>query len=319
MKVRTYQILLSILLLTSCHDGAKQKNSVSADYQYATLIPDTLPLNEGEGFGRILVDASVYAGLMQMLGVGDRCIDFSDDMTPDVEKIIQARPDLILFSAYDGADFAKYRKLGIPMIECRDFMEPSALGRAEWMRYFGRLWGVQEKSDSLFKVVEQEYQIASVHSTEDMMTGDRNTPLPRKDVPTCFFDMKYGNAWYQPSRESTIGQIVKDAGGSIPFTAKQTGGSLALSEEQVLMEAGNADFWLIRTMDSDAMTLASLAAASPVYSRFKAFRTGHVYVCDTHKTPFYEETPFRPDLLLKEIRKILQGETSGLRYFRKLR
>lgn len=304
MKVCTYQILFCILLLASCHSEVKQKNCV---YDYATLIPDTPVQDEergSENFGRVYVDASVYAGLMQMLGVGDRCLDFSADLMPSVEKIAKANPDLLLVSAYDGADYSKYKKLGVPIVECRDFLEPTALGRAEWMRYLGRLFGAEERADSLFRVVVNNY--------DSLVVADA------KQRPSVFFDTIYGGIWYQPSRKSTMGQIVTDAGGSIPFTAEQTGGSLALSEEKVLMEAENADFWLIRTMNADGMTLASLAEMSPVYSRFKAFKTGNVFICDTGKTPFYEETPFRPDWLLQEFKNILQDETSQLRYFLKL-
>lgn len=305
MKVSTYQILFCILLLASCHSEVKQKNCV---YDYATLIPETSPLYEdgvNENFNRVFVDASVYAGLMQMLGVGDYCLDFSKEMQPSIEKIAEANPQLLLVSAYDGADFSKYTKLGVPIVECRDFLEPTALGRAEWMRYLGRLFGAGERADSLFRVVVNNY--------DSLFVADA------KQRPSVFFDMIYSGIWYQPSRKSTIGQMVADAGGSIPFTAEQTGGSLALSEEKVLMEAKNADFWLIRAMNAENMTLASLAEMAPVYSRFKAFRTGNVFVCDTGKMPFYEETPFHPDWLLQEFKNILQGETSQLRYFRKLK
>lgn len=319
MKVSTYQILFCILLLASCHSGVKQKNCV---YDYATLIPETSPLNEdgvNENFNRVFVDASVYAGLMQMLGVGDYCLDFSKEMQPSIEKIAEANPQLLLVSAYDGADYSKYKKLNVPIVECRDFLEPTALGRAEWMRYLGRLFGVRERADSLFKVVEQEYQTLcdSTSSTRSLLPIKGEVPEGRRGA-IVFFDMIYSGIWYQPSPKSTIGQIVTDAGGSIPFTTDQEGGSLALSEEKVLLEAENADFWLIRAMNAENMTLASLAEMAPVYSRFKAFKTGNVFVCDTQKTPFYEETPFRPDWLLREFRNIFQGNTDDLRYFRKL-
>ena len=41
-------------------------------------------------------------------------------------------------------------KLNIPIIECADYMETSALGRAEWMRFYGLLFGEAQKADSLF-------------------------------------------------------------------------------------------------------------------------------------------------------------------------
>ena len=36
-------------------------------------------------------------------------------------------------------------------------METSALGRAEWMRFYGLLFGEAQKADSLFAEVEKNY------------------------------------------------------------------------------------------------------------------------------------------------------------------
>ena len=37
------------------------------------------------------------------------------------------------------------------------------------------------------------------------------------------------------------------------------------------------------------------------YARFKAFREKKIYGCDSSRCNYYEETPFRPDLLLQEL------------------
>lgn len=50
----------------------------------------------------------------------------------------------------------------------------------------------------------------------------------------------------------------------------------------------------------------------------KAFRQNEVYGCNVEKTSFYEETPFRPDLLLSDIIQILHPnliQSKHLRYF----
>ena len=50
----------------------------------------------------------------------------------------------------------------------------------------------------------------------------------------------------------------------------------------------------------------------------KAFRQGAVYGCDTEATRYYEEAPFRPDLLLRDLVIIAHPDLKGLgqtRYF----
>lgn len=38
-----------------------------------------------------------------------------------------------------------------------DYMETSALGRAEWVRFYGLLFGKEAEADSLFAGVEEAY------------------------------------------------------------------------------------------------------------------------------------------------------------------
>lgn len=301
-----YAVLL--LALVACQGGERTRVSTNGELQleYAQLITDDHLSLLGGNYERVAVDASVYRGLMEMLGVGDKCIDFSDQMKPDVEKIAASKADLLLISAYEGADLKKYERLGIPVVQCRDFLETTALGRAEWMRYLGRLWGVAERADSLFDVIEKAF------------ITPKATPSTETRRPTFLFDTIYGGVWYQPSPESTIGQLVSLAGGAIPFRSEQKGGSVALSKEEVLLGGRTADYWIVRYMGKEDMTLADLAKLNPIYSEFQAFKEGRVFGCNTSKVPFYDETPFRPDWLLEDLTRIVEMKEDSLRYFKKI-
>ena len=71
-------------------------------------------------------------------------------MNPDMERIIDLHPDAILLSPFENSGgYGRIEKLDIPIIECADYMETSALGRAEWMRFYGLLFGVAPQADSL--------------------------------------------------------------------------------------------------------------------------------------------------------------------------
>lgn len=258
----------------------------------------------------VAVDATPYRGLMQMLGVGDRCIDFSSQMKPDVEKIVASGAQMFMVSAYDGVDLSKYRRMNMRLVECRDFMETTPLGRAAWMKKFGRLWGVGKRADSLYQVVETRYRELSRRVKK---TAAR---------PAVFFDTMYGNMWYQPSRISTAGGMVEDAGGRLPFDISINGGSLAMSKEQVLSAAKDAEVWIIRYQGDQPMTLKQLASLSPVYSQFRAFREGNVWGVNTSKVAYFDEAPFRPDYLLEDMVNILHPEmklSSRMHYYSRLK
>ena len=84
-----------------------------------------------------------------------RIVDLGSAMTPSRERLIDLGPDAILLSPFQNVgSYGNIEQLGIPIIPCADYMEGSALARAEWMRFYGRLFGCGERADSLFAAME---------------------------------------------------------------------------------------------------------------------------------------------------------------------
>ena len=239
-----------------------------------------------------------------------RIVDAGNSMSPDLEKVIDLHPDAVLLSPFENSGgYGRIEKLGIPIIECADYMETSPLGRAEWMRFFGLLFGRKQQADSLFAEVEKRY--ASLKSLVDTVSVR----------PTVLSELRNGSAWYTPGGHSTIGRLYADAGAAYVWADDTRSGSVPLSFETVFDRGRNADFWLFKYNETVDKTLSSLRAEYAPYAGFRAFQTGRVFACNTGKVPFYEETPFRPDWLLKDLILVfhpecLPGETA--RYFKQL-
>ena len=62
-----------------------------------------------------------------------------------------------------------------------------------------------------------------------------------------------------------------------------------------------ADIWLIKSFHVSELSYRTLQKEYAPYARFKAFREKKIYGCDSSRCNYYEETPFRPDLLLQEL------------------
>lgn len=62
-----------------------------------------------------------------------------------------------------------------------------------------------------------------------------------------------------------------------------------------------ADIWLIKSFHVSELSYRTLQKEYAPYARFKAFREKKIYGCDSSRCNYYEETPFRPDLLLEEL------------------
>ena len=76
---------------------------------------------------------------------------------------------------------------------------------------------------------------------------------------------------------------------------------MPLSFETVYDRARHADFWLIKYNQSHDKTYAGLEQDYRPYTGFDAFRRKTVYGCNTGRIPYYEESPFHPEYVLKDL------------------
>ena len=236
--------------------------------------------------------------------------NIGDGMNPDIEKLIDLHPDAILLSPFENSGgYGRIEKLNTAIIECADYMETSALGRAEWMRFYGRLFGKSAQADSIFNEVEKTYRELC-----DLARNETNKP-------TVISDLKFGASWYTACGKSTTGRIYNDAGANYVFSDLKGSGSTPLTFETVFDKGCNADFWIIKYNQAKDKTYRELASDYAPYTGFKAYKERNIYGCNTGKTPFYEESPFHPEYLLKDLIKIFHPqllEDYKPRYFTKL-
>lgn len=233
--------------------------------------------------------------------------DCGSSMQPSIEKIIDLNTEALLISPFENSGgFGKLDNLNIPIIETADYMETSAMGRAEWMRFYGILFGKEKEADSLFHLVDSTY-----HSLQQMAIK-----LPKgRSIIT---ERKTGNVWYTPGGQSTMGMILSDANAHYPFASDKHSGSIALSSEQMLDKAEHVELWAFKNFGK-ALSKQALLAEYPGYAMLRAFKTGEIYQCDTSVVPYFEETAFHPDRLLREFIQLAHPnvQLGGLRYYKK--
>lgn len=236
-------------------------------------------------------------------------VDLGDGLAPNMERMIELMPDGLLISPFENCGHGRVVQLGVPIIECADYMETSALGRAEWMRFYGRLFGVAQRADSLFSAVEKRYM-------------DLKALAQKRAVkPTVLSELKNGTAWYVPGGRSWMSLLYQDAGAHYIFREDQHSGSVPLSFETVFDKGQNADFWLVKYNQVKDKTLQELKQDYAPYAGFKAFKSQTIYGCNTNSIRFYEEIPYHPDLFLKDLIKIFHPELLpeyNSRFFTKL-
>ena len=237
-------------------------------------------------------------------------VNAGEGTNPDIEKIIDLHPDALLLSPYENSGgHGQVEKLKVPIIECADYMETSALGSAEWIRFYGLLFHQSAKADSIFAIVEKNYnELKALASSQ-------------AKKPKVMCELKSGSAWYVPGGRSTTGKLYKDAGGDYLFDSYPNSGAVPLSFETVFDKAQDADVWLMKYNQPSDKTLSGIREDYSPYANFKAFKERNVYGCNTGYHTYYEDFPFHPDLVLKDLIKIFHPSLLpeyDLKYFSKL-
>ena len=302
---------------------------------YDAPLPDDLPGGTivRTPLRRSVVFTSVHCALIdqlqataQVAGVADlkyikvpfvqegvqsgRIADCGDGMSPVVEKIIDTEADALLLSPFENAGgYGQMEDINIPIVECAEYMEMSPLARAEWMRFYGMLYGKEKEAEQLFAQVETNY------------TTLKQQAATVADRPSVLVDKMAGSVWYVPGGRSTIGQMLSDANADYPWADDTHSGSLQLAIETVLERAGESDFWLLRYDSPTPLTMLQLLSEKDGYRMVRSVENERVYGCNVTTSMFYEETPFRPDLLLQDLIKILHPDIPNLpepRYYHKI-
>lgn len=263
-------------------------------------------------------------------------VDCGSSMAPDIERIIALKPEAILVSPFENSGgYGKLDKLHIPIIEAADYMESSPLGRAEWMKFYGMLFGKDKnisttvagkalttvagkaseatlpascelKADSLFAKIEKEYLKLKAEAGK----------LPKG--LSILTERKTGNVWYVPGGQSTIGILLKDANARYIFSDDKHSGSLPMSPEQILAKGSQVDVWAFKYFGGVPLSQVQLLQEYDGYKALAAFSRGNIYQVDTSTVPYFELTSFHPELLLREFIILAHGERFGkLKFYKK--
>ncbi len=241
-----------------------------------------------------VIKAVFEANYIQSAALKERIIngevmDLGESSQMNIEQVIQLNPSLIFTSPYQGQKENKMNSLQTTLLPYLDYMEDTPLGQVEWIKVIGLLLDKKELADSLFRATEEKYK--------DLCKLCDNI----EDKPTVFGEIKTGSTWYISSGKSYIANMYKDAGADYIFKNITQTGSVPFSEETVLDQAYDADFWLIKHHHPSDLTLTSLKDQEPLYGEFEAYKEGDVFFCNTSKKPYYEEVSLYPDRLLSDL------------------
>jgi iron complex transport system substrate-binding protein len=327
----------SIVKITAPWPGAKEnftyilqeKNGIIPDSikQFTTI---QIPIKS------IIVTSTTHVPALEMLGIENTLVGFpntdyiSSEKTRkridagkirevgknenlNTEVLIDMQPDLIVGFGLNNSNPSLdiLQKSGLKVMFNGDWTEQSPLGKAEWIKFFGALYGLDSKANSVFSEIEREYNATLALAKK----------ATRK--PTVLSGAMFQDQWYVPQGESWAALFLKDAQADYLWRDTKGTGSASLPFEVILEKAQQAEFWIA---PGDFSSLKQMSDSNPHYQEFESFKNKKVYSYALNKGAkggilYFEWSPTRPDWVLKDLIKIFHPElvpNHTLFFFQKL-
>lgn len=230
------------------------------------------------------------------------------------EVLAQLKPAVLMAYQLSG-DFShlyRVRELDIPVVVNAEYLEEHPLGRAEWIKVMGALFGKEKEADSVFLQIEKSYLQA--RAKVEGVT----------DKPTVISGTLYGSTWFLPGGGNHMARLFADAGLSYLWSHTQERGSLELGFEAVYQRAHEAHLWIgAASFDS----LKAMEESDQRYTLFRAFKEGRIFtytgrIGPTGGNEYLELGYLRPDIILNDLISIAHPGRAGaheLYFFRKLK
>lgn len=229
-----------------------------------------------------------------------KIIDVGKNESLNTEILIDLAPNVLVSFGINNSNPAldNLEKSGLKVMLNGDWNEQTPLGRAEWIKFFGALYGLESQAATAFNTIEKEYNSTLALAKK------------RTSRPSVLCGALYKNQWYVPQGASWAALFLKAAQANYLWQNSKGTGSLALPFETILDKAQKADFWIA---PGDFSSLQEMSNQNPHYQQFASFQNKKVYSYAkkrgaTGGIVYFELAATRPDLVLKDLIKIIHPE-----------
>ena len=219
---------------------------------------------------------------------------------PDYETLLREGCDLALESTmiYRAPEVTeKLNALGIPVYIDYSSYEPHVLGRLEWVRVYGALFGHEEKA-------QQWYQTERDRIRTIQKTAEKSSPT------VVYFYVNASGQIQVRQPNDYIPELLELAGARYlaPDMSGLSGSrksNVTVSLEDFYSSCKDADYLIYSaTLDRPLSSIQELLGKNALFADFKAVQEGHVYTTDKD---FYQLSDRMADFA-EDVSRMLQGQ-----------
>jgi len=227
--------------------------------------------------------------------------DIGYDQGLNYEKIISLKPDVI-FAYGVGEEVvgstARLADLGQKIVFIAEYLERTALGQAEWIKFMAAFFDCEEQAVQKFDAIRDEYESL------------RKLAENRKHHPKILCGLPWQGIWHVPGGKTWMAAMIADAGGEYLWKDNSFHESFPVNIETVVNQSVTADLWI----NTDAArTLGEITSVDERLSLVKPFRRGMVYNnCNrlnvSGGNDFFESGVVNPHIILKDMIRIFHPD-----------
>ena len=227
---------------------------------------------------------------------------------PDYEMIVSGDCGLVIENTmiYHSPDVLdQFKTFGIPVIVAYSSYEEHPLGRVEWIKFYGALFGKEDEAKAIFD--EEKAVVDSISQSEQ--TG--------KTI--AYFYITSNNLVQVKKSSDYIPKMIEIAGGKYIFedldddSSKKT--TVNMQIEEFYKTAKDADIIIYNSsIDQSVESLDELYAKCELIKDFKAVKEGNVW-CTTHD--MYQQS-LSVAYMIEDLNKVVNDEYDELHYLYRL-
>ena len=228
-----------------------------------------------------------------------------------MDVLLAARPDVFLMRLSDLAHtpvLDRARQLGLTVVPTFAEDEPTYMGRAEWIRFYGLLTGLESVADDLFSQIDA--RVAALKSAV----------VDRERVPMLWAYPSGGGRWVATVRGAEQAYVADAGGRNLLLRAEDLRrySSDELSTEQILPVAEEAQVWIIGDIHAAPPRSTAVEAVSPAFEHGRLFSNAGRTKPEANAYDWYQTGLVRPDWVLADFVKALHPDlvAEPFRYLR---
>lgn len=231
---------------------------------------------------------------------------------PDYELILSEKCELaventMIYHSPEVID--KLENTGVPVLVEKSSYESHPLGRMEWIKVYGVLFGKEDEAEKYFDEKTKEAD-RIIENVEKEQNDDRKT--------VAFFYITSNGAVSVRKSGDYVSKMIELAGGEYVFknlTDENALSTMNIQMEEFYATAKDADYLIYNSaIDGELYTMDELIEKSSMLKDFKAVKNGDVWC--TGKNMFQETTGIAD--MIVDINSIVNGADGDLEYIHKL-